>query len=111
LENEAYIGIGATILDGATVGARSMIAPGSVVAPNVNVPAGQLWSGVPAKFVRDLTQQEQASIPELARELNLLAVEHNMENSKEAEQVLREIERVEYREDKLAHYVYTPPQN
>jgi hypothetical protein len=88
-----------------------MIAPASVVAPSVNVPAGQLWAGTPAKFVRDLTPQEQETIPDLARELNLLAVEHNKENNKEAEALLREIELVQYREDKLAQYVYTPPQS
>jgi carbonic anhydrase/acetyltransferase-like protein (isoleucine patch superfamily) len=110
LKDESYIGIGATILDNAVVGKRSMVAPSSVVAPNTIIPDGQLWSGTPAKFVRELTAQEQASIPELANELSLLAEEHNKENNKELEQLLREIERVEYREDKLAHYVYTPPQ-
>lgn len=58
LHNLCLIGIGAIVLDGAVVEEKSMVAAGSVVKPNFIVPSGKLVAGVPAKVVRDLTQQE-----------------------------------------------------
>lgn len=48
--NGASIGAGAVILDGITIGENAMIGAGSVVTKDV--PAGELWFGNPAKFVR-----------------------------------------------------------
>ncbi len=48
----ASIGAGAVILCGITIGERAMIAAGSVVTKDV--PAGELWMGSPAKFVRKI---------------------------------------------------------
>lgn len=58
LQNLCLIGIGAIVLDGAVVEEKSMVAAGSVVKPNFIVPSGKLVAGVPAKVIRDLTQQE-----------------------------------------------------
>jgi len=58
LQNLCLIGIGAIVLDGAIVEEKSMVAAGSVVKPNFIVPSGKLVAGVPAKIVRDLTQEE-----------------------------------------------------
>ena len=46
----ASIGAGSTILAGVTIGEGAMIGAGSVVTKDV--PAGELWLGNPAKFVR-----------------------------------------------------------
>ena len=46
----ASIGAGSTILCGITIGENAMIGAGSVVTKDV--PAGELWLGNPAKFVR-----------------------------------------------------------
>ena len=48
----ASIGVGSTILCGITVGENAMIGAGSVVTKDV--PAGELWLGNPAKFVRKI---------------------------------------------------------
>ena len=48
----ASIGAGAVILCGITIGEKAMIAAGSVVTKDV--PAGELWMGNPAKFVRKI---------------------------------------------------------
>lgn len=50
----ASIGAGSTILCGITIGEGAMIGAGSVVTKNV--PAGELWVGNPAKFVRKLSE-------------------------------------------------------
>ena len=46
----ATVGAGSTILAGVTIGEGSMVGAGSVVTKDV--PAGELWVGNPAKFVR-----------------------------------------------------------
>ena len=46
----ASIGAGSTILCGITIGENAMIGAGSVVTKDV--PAGELWLGNPAKFLR-----------------------------------------------------------
>lgn len=48
----ATIGAGCTVLCGITIGEGSMIGAGSVVTKDV--PAGELWFGNPAKFVRKI---------------------------------------------------------
>jgi carbonic anhydrase/acetyltransferase-like protein (isoleucine patch superfamily) len=58
LEDLCLIGIGAIVLDGAVIQKESMVAAGAVVKPNFIVPSGKLAAGVPAKIVRDLTDEE-----------------------------------------------------
>lgn len=48
----ASIGANATVLCGITIGENAMIGAGSVVTNDV--PAGELWVGNPARFVRKL---------------------------------------------------------
>ena len=52
LKRGASIGAGSTLLCGITIGENAMIGAGSVVTKDV--PAGELWLGNPAKFVRKL---------------------------------------------------------
>ncbi len=62
LKNKCLIGMGAVILDGAVVEEHSMVAAGSVVKPGFVVPSGKLVAGVPAKVVRELTDEEKLDI-------------------------------------------------
>ena len=48
----ASIGAGATILCGIEIGENAMIGAGSVVSKNV--PAGELWMGNPARFIKKI---------------------------------------------------------
>lgn len=48
----ATIGAGSTILPGLTIGENAMIGAGSVVTKNV--PAGEVWVGNPAKFIKKI---------------------------------------------------------
>ena len=54
LEEEALVGNGCVVLDGARIGARSMIAAMSLVQPGVQIPPGVLAAGVPAVFKKEL---------------------------------------------------------
>ncbi|KAF0974500.1 hypothetical protein FDP41_006532 [Naegleria fowleri] len=106
LEDECYVGMGATVLDGAVVGKGAMIAPGSVVTPGTTVPSGEIWAGVPAKKLRELTPEEQASIMKSATENAELAQVHKEETDKEFETLLRDMEKFKFREDRLQDYTY-----
>jgi carbonic anhydrase/acetyltransferase-like protein (isoleucine patch superfamily) len=48
LEAECLVGNGTVVLDGARIGARSMVAAGALVPPGMVVPEGVLVVGVPA---------------------------------------------------------------
>jgi carbonic anhydrase/acetyltransferase-like protein (isoleucine patch superfamily) len=60
LEEEALVGNGCVILDGARIGSRSMIAAMSLVQPGVQIPPGVLAAGVPAQVKKEIagTQAE-----------------------------------------------------
>lgn len=45
-----WIGAGATILPGVNIGDHAVVAAGAVVT--TNIPAGQIWGGVPARLIR-----------------------------------------------------------
>lgn len=53
IKRGASIGAAAVILGGVTIGENAMIGAGSVVTKDV--PAGELWVGHPAKFVRKIS--------------------------------------------------------
>ncbi len=53
------IGMGARVMDGAAIGAQSLVAAGALVTQHVQVPAGMLVAGVPAKVIRPLTEKER----------------------------------------------------
>jgi len=63
LEDGCFIGMRATLMDGVVVESGAQIAAGALVTPNKRVPKGQLWAGSPAKYFRDLTEEEQRFIP------------------------------------------------
>ena len=62
LHDETLIGSSATVLDGAVVERHAQVAAGALVAPNKVVGSGELWGGVPARKLRDLRDEEIATI-------------------------------------------------
>jgi len=56
--DQAFVGMGAVILDQAVLEPRSMLAAGALLTPKKVVPTGQLWGGSPARYMRDLTDEE-----------------------------------------------------
>jgi carbonic anhydrase/acetyltransferase-like protein (isoleucine patch superfamily) len=49
LGEECLVGNGSTVLDGARIGVRAMIAAGALVTPGTEIPDGMLALGAPAK--------------------------------------------------------------
>lgn len=62
VENRVLIGMGAIVLDGAEICEESIVGAGAVVPPGFVLPSGKLAVGVPARVVRDLTDNERESI-------------------------------------------------
>jgi carbonic anhydrase/acetyltransferase-like protein (isoleucine patch superfamily) len=54
--------MGATVLDGAHIGARSIVGANTLVPQRFTCPPGSMVYGSPAKVVRALTAQEQAGL-------------------------------------------------
>ena len=64
VESGCLIGISTTILDGARIGHNSLVAAGSLVTPNTQIPPRSLVMGSPARVKRELTDKELARMIE-----------------------------------------------
>ncbi len=58
IEDRAFVGMKACIMDDSKIESDSMIAAGSLVTSNKIIPSQQLWGGSPAKFMRNLREEE-----------------------------------------------------
>jgi gamma-carbonic anhydrase len=67
IQDCCLIGMGAIVLDDATVGRYSLVAAGSLVQEHFQVPEGSLVAGVPARVKRMLTDEEREGIAQSAR--------------------------------------------
>jgi carbonic anhydrase/acetyltransferase-like protein (isoleucine patch superfamily) len=76
IESGGFVGMNTTIMDEAVVGGGAMVAAGALLTPRKRVPSGELWSGSPAKKMRELTQEERDYIPYSAQNYARLAAEH-----------------------------------
>ncbi|MEA3038355.1 MAG: gamma-carbonic anhydrase [Sphingomonadales bacterium] len=71
LHDRSFVGLGAIVMDGCEIESGAMLAAGAMLTPGKRIPAGQLWAGRPAKYVRDLSAEERAT--------NLAGVFHYVE--------------------------------
>ena len=66
IQDDSFIGMNATVLDGAVVESGAMVAAGAVVTPRKIVRSGELWAGNPAQKLRDLTERDFESFRRIA---------------------------------------------
>ena len=76
IENDCLIGMGATVLNGAVIGAGSLVAAGAVVLEYTSIPAGSLVAGVPARVIRQLSEEERTGLVDNARHYAELSQAH-----------------------------------
>ena len=74
IKDGALIGMGATVLDHAVIGRGAIVAAGALVLSNTVVGDGELWGGVPAKFIKKVD-------PEQAQAMNKTYARHYIEYS------------------------------
>ncbi|MEM6812518.1 MAG: gamma carbonic anhydrase family protein [Pseudomonadota bacterium] len=76
IHNRVLIGMGAVVLDEAIVEEGAMVAAGALVPPRKVIPSGQLWGGNPARYMRDLTPEEDQFLEISADNYVKLAAEY-----------------------------------
>ena len=57
IEDNVLIGMGAIVMDNVVVGSNTIIAAGAVVLENTICESGSIYAGVPAKKVKDISQE------------------------------------------------------
>ena len=57
IDNNVLIGMGAIVMDNCHIGSNCIIAAGAVVLENTVVEPGSIYAGVPAKKVKDISQE------------------------------------------------------
>lgn len=58
LDDNVLIGMGAIVMDHAHIGKNSIIAAGAVVLENTIVEPGSIYAGIPAKKVKEVSQEQ-----------------------------------------------------
>ena len=62
LHDRSFVGLGSIVMDGCEIESDAMLAAGAMLTPGKRIPSGQLWSGRPARYVRDLTPDQIAGM-------------------------------------------------
>ncbi len=57
IEDNVLVGMNAVVMDNAVIGSNSIIAAGAVVLENTVVEPGSVYAGIPAKKVKDTSQE------------------------------------------------------
>jgi len=74
LEDRAFVGLTTTVMTGCAIESDGMLAAGALLSPGKRIPSRQLWTGRPAKYMRDLTD---AAIADMRQ-----GVAHYVENGR-----------------------------
>lgn len=91
------VGMGAKVGAKCSVGAGAILAAGSVLKPGTAVPPKQLWAGVPAAYIREVSAEEAEGLLEHARFTADMATMHCDEAWKDVTQVEADAE--DYKRD------------
>jgi len=76
IHDEAYVGMQSLVMDKAVIESRAFLAAGSLVPPGKRIPSGELWGGRPAKYMRDLTDDDYKTIQWSWKHYRELGFEH-----------------------------------
>lgn len=78
LQDRAFVGMGATVLDGAVIEEGGMLAAGAVLAPGKRLGRQELWAGIPARKVRDMPDEERARLDQVSAHYTALAARYRV---------------------------------
>jgi carbonic anhydrase/acetyltransferase-like protein (isoleucine patch superfamily) len=78
LEDRAFVGMGATVLDKAVIEEGGMLGAGGLLAPGKVIRRNELWLGSPARLVRTMSAEERAGWDQTAPHYVALAKEHRV---------------------------------
>ncbi|MDE1917553.1 MAG: gamma carbonic anhydrase family protein [Sphingomonadales bacterium] len=81
LEDRAFVGMGAMVMDGARICQDAMLAAGALLSPGKVIASREMWMGRPASFSRTLTDEQLAGMQQ--------GVAHYVENGRRHAQALK----------------------
>lgn len=85
IEDNVLVGMGAIIMDHAVIGTNSIIAAGAVVLENTIVEPGSIYAGVPAKKIKEISEELiSGEIERIANNYLMYAGWYERENSFES---------------------------
>ena len=73
IEDNVLIGMGAIVMDDAVVGSNSVIAAGAVVLSGTIIESGSIYAGMPAKKIKEISEEMKAVIQRTARNYPMYA--------------------------------------
>ena len=76
INNTVMVGMGATVLNGAVIGEGSIIGAGALVREGQIIPENSLVVGMPAKVIKETTEEQRKAILENAEHYIALGREH-----------------------------------
>ncbi len=76
LRDRAFVGMGATVLDGAVVEAGGVLGAGGLLTPGKVIGRYELWTGAPAKLRRVMDEEERRGFDRNAVEYRTLAARY-----------------------------------
>ncbi|SNX95309.1 Carbonic anhydrase or acetyltransferase, isoleucine patch superfamily [Geodermatophilus sabuli] len=62
VDDDVLVGMGSVVMNGAHIGSGSIVAAGAVVTQGTQVPPGSLVAGIPAKVIRQASDEDLAHI-------------------------------------------------
>jgi carbonic anhydrase/acetyltransferase-like protein (isoleucine patch superfamily) len=79
LMDNAFVGMGAIVMDNTVIESDGMLAAGAMLTPGKTVKSGELWAGRPAKFLRMLSKEEIQKNQSMAEHYRKIAEQHKID--------------------------------
>ncbi|UTW53921.1 gamma carbonic anhydrase family protein [Kordiimonas sp. SCSIO 12610] len=79
LKDNAFVGMGAIVMDNTVIESDGMLAAGAMLTPGKTIKSGELWAGRPAKFVRGLRPEEIEKNRSMAEHYRRIAEQHKID--------------------------------
>jgi len=76
LHDRSFVGMGATVLDGAVIEPGGMLAAGGLLTPGKRIGANEMWQGSPARLARVMDADELARFAKTADHYVELGARH-----------------------------------
>lgn len=80
LHDNAFVGMGAIVMDDTDIKQDGMLAAGAMLTPGKVINRGELWVGRPAKFVRHVTDKELSKNRSMAEHYRKIAEQHRLDS-------------------------------
>ncbi|MCP5382124.1 MAG: gamma carbonic anhydrase family protein [Kordiimonadaceae bacterium] len=81
VEDDGFVGLDATTMDGCIIRKKGMLAAGSLLSPGKIIGEGELWMGRPAKYIKNIDEKALKAFAKGAKKYAITAQEYLREYS------------------------------